>query len=175
MLISLTAPKICAEGFKGRFHYLGGRFVPPAVVQQFQLKLPAFQGSSQITKLMTSSTKVSPSLKGDKISSFNRTAALAQVSDMRVSYERGGLNEADFIDVNPMDVWDSWFKQAVDGKVRLIQAADHGGILHQAGPGVCEILDLVLPYQVCEEPNSISLASADQTGRPSVRVVLLKG
>lgn len=29
--------------------------------------------------------------------------------------------------------------------------------------------------QVCEEPNAISLASSDAQGRPSVRVVLLKG
>lgn len=28
MLVSLTAPKLCAKGFKGR-HFLGGRFVPP--------------------------------------------------------------------------------------------------------------------------------------------------
>jgi len=28
---------------------------------------------------------------------------------------------------------------------------------------------------VCEEPNAISLASSDAQGRPSVRVVLLKG
>lgn len=31
MLISLTAPKKGAKDFKGKFHYLGGRFVPPAV------------------------------------------------------------------------------------------------------------------------------------------------
>jgi NAD(P)H-hydrate epimerase len=30
-LISLTAPKLCAKNFAGRFHYLGGRFVPPFV------------------------------------------------------------------------------------------------------------------------------------------------
>jgi NAD(P)H-hydrate epimerase len=28
MLISLTAPKQCAKGFQGRYHILGGRFVP---------------------------------------------------------------------------------------------------------------------------------------------------
>ena len=31
MLISLTAPKRGARFFKGPFHYLGGRFVPPAI------------------------------------------------------------------------------------------------------------------------------------------------
>ncbi len=28
MLISLTAPKLCAHYFKGKYHVLGGRFVP---------------------------------------------------------------------------------------------------------------------------------------------------
>jgi hypothetical protein len=40
-------------------------------------------------------------------------------------------------------VWDEWFRAAVDGKV-------------------------------CEEPNAICLASADDSGAPSARVVLLK-
>lgn len=31
MLVSLTAPKRGTRDFKGRFHYLGGRFVPPAI------------------------------------------------------------------------------------------------------------------------------------------------
>lgn len=30
MLVSLTAPKLAARGFQG-VHYLGGRFVPPAI------------------------------------------------------------------------------------------------------------------------------------------------
>lgn len=29
MLVSLTAPKLCAQQFGGSHHYLGGRFVPP--------------------------------------------------------------------------------------------------------------------------------------------------
>ncbi|KAJ1679189.1 hypothetical protein EV182_002558 [Spiromyces aspiralis] len=29
MLVSLTAPKECAKLFKGKYHYVGGRFIPP--------------------------------------------------------------------------------------------------------------------------------------------------
>ena len=36
MLISLTAPKLCARGFRGR-HFLGGRFVPGSMVQRYGL------------------------------------------------------------------------------------------------------------------------------------------
>uniref|UniRef100_A0A914GVZ9 NAD(P)H-hydrate epimerase n=1 Tax=Globodera rostochiensis TaxID=31243 RepID=A0A914GVZ9_GLORO len=50
-LISLTAPKQCAQHFKGRHHFLGGRFVPPALMKKFGLDLPSYEGSSQFLKL----------------------------------------------------------------------------------------------------------------------------
>lgn len=49
-LISLTAPKMCAAHFKGR-HFLGGRFVPPGIVEKYQLKLPIYPGISQVVEL----------------------------------------------------------------------------------------------------------------------------
>jgi NAD(P)H-hydrate epimerase len=36
MLISLTAPKPCARGFRGK-HWLGGRFVPPRLAAEYNL------------------------------------------------------------------------------------------------------------------------------------------
>ncbi|KAK3713998.1 hypothetical protein QZH41_018779 [Actinostola sp. cb2023] len=44
-LISLTAPKLCAKHFKGRYHYLGGRFVPTALCEKYQLHLPDYPGT----------------------------------------------------------------------------------------------------------------------------------
>ncbi|TPP60263.1 NAD(P)H-hydrate epimerase [Fasciola gigantica] len=54
-LISLTAPKLCARAFQGRFHFLGGRFVPEALATKYQLKLPPYPGSDQCV-LLSSST-----------------------------------------------------------------------------------------------------------------------
>lgn len=31
MLISLTAPKLGAKHFQGKYHYIGGRFIPPQI------------------------------------------------------------------------------------------------------------------------------------------------
>lgn len=45
-------------------------------------------------------------------------AVLHQVSDMRISYEMGGLEEADFEGRDPLAVFDQWFKEAVERKVR---------------------------------------------------------
>ena len=42
LLISLTAPKLCAKHFTGQHHYLGGRFVPPALASKYQLEQPQF-------------------------------------------------------------------------------------------------------------------------------------
>eukprot|EP00277_Geminigera_cryophila_P025952 CAMPEP_0179467854 /NCGR_PEP_ID=MMETSP0799-20121207/48892_1 /TAXON_ID=46947 /ORGANISM="Geminigera cryophila, Strain CCMP2564" /LENGTH=235 /DNA_ID=CAMNT_0021273497 /DNA_START=90 /DNA_END=797 /DNA_ORIENTATION=- len=50
VLISLTAPKHCARNFSG-IHYLGGRFVPPAIQQQYSLVLPSFAGTDMHVKI----------------------------------------------------------------------------------------------------------------------------
>ncbi|XP_014470239.1 PREDICTED: NAD(P)H-hydrate epimerase isoform X2 [Dinoponera quadriceps] len=51
MLISLTAPKMCASKFEGRFHYLGGRFVPKKLEVQYGLDLPAYAGTDFVIRL----------------------------------------------------------------------------------------------------------------------------
>lgn len=53
LLISLTAPKRCAKLFKGRFHYLGGRFVPRALEQKYDLQLPPYPGTDCVVELNT--------------------------------------------------------------------------------------------------------------------------
>lgn len=35
-LISLTAPKECSKYFKGKHHFLGGRFIPKNLPEQFR-------------------------------------------------------------------------------------------------------------------------------------------
>lgn len=51
MLISLTAPKKAANHFKGRYHFLGGRFVPLALEQKYQLNLPQYPGTECVYQL----------------------------------------------------------------------------------------------------------------------------
>ncbi|XP_054287282.1 NAD(P)H-hydrate epimerase [Macrosteles quadrilineatus] len=51
MLISLTAPKKCAERFEGKYHYLGGRFVPPKLAERYQLQLPPYNGTDCVVAL----------------------------------------------------------------------------------------------------------------------------
>lgn len=50
MLVSLTAPKLCAREFKGR-HWLGGRFVPPSMAARLQLELPEYSGTDTVVLL----------------------------------------------------------------------------------------------------------------------------
>jgi NAD(P)H-hydrate epimerase len=50
-LISLTAPKMCATHFQGRFHYLGGRFVPRPLSEKYGLKLPPYEGLNSFVKM----------------------------------------------------------------------------------------------------------------------------
>ncbi|XP_044011654.1 NAD(P)H-hydrate epimerase [Aphidius gifuensis] len=50
-LISLTAPKLCATKFEGKNHYLGGRFVPKKLENQYQLDLPEYPDTELVIKL----------------------------------------------------------------------------------------------------------------------------
>lgn len=51
LLISLTAPKKCAAKFRGKFHMLGGRFVPESLEQKYSLNLPVYPGTEPIVSL----------------------------------------------------------------------------------------------------------------------------
>ncbi|XP_037831715.1 NAD(P)H-hydrate epimerase isoform X2 [Kryptolebias marmoratus] len=50
-LISLTAPKKSASLFSGRYHFLGGRFVPPSLDRKYQLNLPPYPGTDCVLQL----------------------------------------------------------------------------------------------------------------------------
>ncbi|KAM8883506.1 NAD(P)H-hydrate epimerase [Synchiropus picturatus] len=51
MLISLTAPKKSASLFRGRYHFLGGRFVPPSLERKYNLNLPQYPGTDCVLQL----------------------------------------------------------------------------------------------------------------------------
>ena len=51
MLISLTAPKLCAKKFEGKYHYLGGRFVPKKLEKEYNLNLPEYPNTDLIVPL----------------------------------------------------------------------------------------------------------------------------
>jgi len=51
VLISLTAPKFCAASFKGKAHYLVGRYVPPDLIRKYQLILPDYPGPEMCVDL----------------------------------------------------------------------------------------------------------------------------
>ena len=67
VLISLTAPKLCAKFFKGKHHYLGGRFVPQALEEKYDLNLPEYPGTDPIL-LLPSSTPHKTSMSGESSS-----------------------------------------------------------------------------------------------------------
>mmetsp|Transcript_61785 Transcript_61785/g.110265 ORF Transcript_61785/g.110265 Transcript_61785/m.110265 type:complete len:255 (-) Transcript_61785:19-783(-) len=57
VLLSLSAPKMCTEHFLGR-HFLGGRFIPPNLIEKYQLELPPYPGTSQIVELPAPASKI---------------------------------------------------------------------------------------------------------------------
>ena len=50
VLVSLTAPKLCSKTFQGR-HFCGGRFLPPALAQKYNISMPPYPGTAQFMEL----------------------------------------------------------------------------------------------------------------------------
>lgn len=118
MLVSLTAPKLCAKMFCGPHHFLGGRFVPPSIVDKFKLQFPPYPGTSMCVR----------------IGKPPQADVQAQISP---GYdEKHG--EAD-----PFVQFQKWFDDAVAAGLK--------------------------------EPNSMALSTASKDGKPSSRMVQLKG
>jgi len=56
-LVSLTAPKPLFKHFTGR-HFVGGRFVPPAIAKKYNFEVPEYQGLDQVVEVAPSGQKL---------------------------------------------------------------------------------------------------------------------
>ncbi|KAJ6685636.1 putative proteinD(P)H-HYDRATE EPIMERASE [Salix purpurea] len=122
MLVSLTAPKLCAKKFTGPHHFLGGRFVPPSIVDKFKLHLPPYPGTSMCVRIG----------KPPQI----------DISALRQNYISPELLEEQ-VAADPIDQFRKWFDDALAAGLR--------------------------------EPNAMALSTVGKDGKPSSRMVLLKG
>ncbi|XP_050252214.1 pyridoxine/pyridoxamine 5'-phosphate oxidase 1, chloroplastic isoform X2 [Quercus robur] len=122
MLVSLTAPKLCAKKFCGPQHFLGGRFVPPSIADKYKLRLPPYPGSSMCVRIG----------KPPKI----------DISALRENYISPELLEEQ-VEADPIDQFCKWFDDAVAASLK--------------------------------EPNAMALSTVGKDGKPSSRIVLLKG
>ncbi|KAL8261503.1 hypothetical protein R6Q59_025552 [Mikania micrantha] len=122
MLVSLTAPKLCAKKFCGAHHFLGGRFVPPSIVDKFKLHLPPYPGTSMCVRI--------------------GKARQVDISSMRENYISPEFKEEN-VEPDPFVQFQKWFDDAMAAGLK--------------------------------EPNAMALCTADKDGKPSSRMVLLKG
>jgi pyridoxamine 5'-phosphate oxidase len=88
------------------------------------------------------------------------------LANLRREYTLARLDKAD-LDPDPYRQFDQWFQQAIEAK-------GGGGRLRAFGIGIYKAFQALLGARPFD-PNAISLATADKSGRPSVRTVLLKG
>ncbi|KAK3030168.1 hypothetical protein RJ639_039645, partial [Escallonia herrerae] len=92
MLVSLTAPKLCAKKFCGPHHFLGGRFVPPSIVHKYKLQLPPYPGSSMCVRI-------------GKVPNID-------ISALRENYISPEFREEE-VEADPFDQFRKWFHNAV--------------------------------------------------------------
>ncbi|KAL6528645.1 Pyridoxine/pyridoxamine 5'-phosphate oxidase 1, chloroplastic [Orobanche minor] len=121
-IVSLTAPKLCAKRYSGPHHFLGGRFVPPAIAEKFKLKLPEYPGTSMCVRIG----------KPPRV----------DISALRENYISPELSE-DQIEADPFTQFQKWFDDAMAAALK--------------------------------EPNAMALCTIGKDGKPSSRMVLLKG
>ncbi|KAK4362378.1 hypothetical protein RND71_017619 [Anisodus tanguticus] len=95
MLVSLTAPKLCAKMFRGPHHLLGGRFVPPSIIEKFKLKLPSYPGTSMCVRIGNLPETNLPAQKG--------------IFAASVSLE---------VEEDPIDQFQKWFGDALGAGIK---------------------------------------------------------
>jgi NAD(P)H-hydrate epimerase len=110
VLVSLTAPKPCASRFAGAHHYVGGRFVPPALAAKYGLDLPTYPADgAQVVRV------------GGNGGGGGAAAAPApgEVAAMRADY--GDPTSSPLPDpaasADPWPVFEAWFGAAVAARV----------------------------------------------------------
>ncbi|KAK3186151.1 hypothetical protein K4F52_005141 [Lecanicillium sp. MT-2017a] len=57
VLVSLTAPKPLVKHFTGR-HFIGGRFVSPAIAKKYDFEMPEYEGVDQVVEVSVSGQKL---------------------------------------------------------------------------------------------------------------------
>ncbi|CAN6288333.1 unnamed protein product [Urochloa humidicola] len=113
---------LCAKKFTGPHHFLGGRFVPPPILNKYGLELPPYPGTSMCVRI--------------------GKAPSVDISSLRENYISPELLESQVMS-DPFDQFVKWFDEAVTAGLR--------------------------------EPNAMALTTANKEGKPSSRMVLLKG
>ncbi|VFQ95676.1 unnamed protein product [Cuscuta campestris] len=122
MLVSLTAPKLCAKRYCGPHHFLGGRFVPSSIIDKYKLQLPSYPGASMCVRIG----------KPPRV----------DISSLRENYISPELLEEQ-VESDPFVQFEKWFDDALAAGLK--------------------------------EPNAMALSTAGNDGKPSSRIVLLKG
>ncbi|KAK9758291.1 hypothetical protein RND81_01G221000 [Saponaria officinalis] len=92
MLVSLTAPKLCAKKFSGPHHFLGGRFVPPSIADKYKLQLPPYPGTSMCVRV--------------------GKPPQVDISALRENYISPALLEEQ-VERDPFDQFRKWFDDAI--------------------------------------------------------------
>ncbi|XP_038704818.1 pyridoxine/pyridoxamine 5'-phosphate oxidase 1, chloroplastic-like isoform X2 [Tripterygium wilfordii] len=97
MLVSLTAPKLCAKRFSGPHHLLGGRFVPPSIADKYKLCLPPYPGTAMCVRI--------------------GKPPQVDISALRENYVSPALLEEQ-VEADPIDQFRKWFDDAVAAGLR---------------------------------------------------------
>ncbi|KAJ7958949.1 NAD(P)H-hydrate epimerase [Quillaja saponaria] len=101
MLVSLTAPKLCAKKFSGPHHFLGGRFIPPFISDKYNLHLPPYPGTSMCVRI--------------------GKPPQVDISSLRANYLSPEFLE-EHVEADPIDQFHKWFDDVLAAGLRELNA-----------------------------------------------------
>lgn len=163
-LVSLTAPKPGAAKHlpKGCRHFVGGRFVPPALARKYNLELPNYKGSKQVVEVENKPTSSFSSSPSSSSAAAAASVEELDVAGMRLDYGSPEPLKSDSHAGDPMVEFDAWFRAAASS-------------LALSSTSTSTSSSSSTPPPPPPEPNAMCLATATEDGNPSARMVLMKG
>ncbi|KAJ8553802.1 hypothetical protein K7X08_024480 [Anisodus acutangulus] len=154
MLVSLTAPKLCAKMFRGPHHLLGGRFVPPSIIEKFKLKLPSYPGTSMCVRIGNLPETNLPAQKGI----FAASVSLEVEEDPIDQFQKwfgdalaAGIKEPHYMVLSTAGKDAKPHTNYGSRKAREISENPHASLLFYWGPLKCQVRVEGFVEQVSDE------------------------
>lgn len=121
-VISLTAPKECMRTYTGR-HFVGGRFLPPALAEKYQVRMPPYPGVAQVLQVSRGGATAAAAA-GDDADWRAGYAAYCAEKEAGLENEQGGAVATNHVDASSSSSWEAQYAAHCAEKEARLAAQD---------------------------------------------------
>ena len=123
-------------------------------------------------RLISAMTSQTTKTTISNLASIHTSSISSNASDMRITYNHGFLMETD-VPPSPWTLFDNWFKQAAETVKRINETLSQLNTTHESASTPSSIVSN--SSAAAGEANAMCLSTVSKEGKPSSRMVLLKG